>query len=88
MRFDKLTMKTQEILQGAMGLADKKGNPQVEPVHLLAVALQVSEEIARPIVGKLGANAGALAADIEAAINKLPQQSGAHAQPRPISRSG
>ncbi len=81
MRFDKLTMKTQEILQGAMGLADKKGNPQVEPVHLLAVTLQVSEEIARPIVGKLGANAGALAADIEAAINKLPQQSGAHAQP-------
>jgi ATP-dependent Clp protease ATP-binding subunit ClpB len=80
MRFDKLTMKTQEIIQGAMGLADKKGNPQIEPEHLLAVTMQVSEEIARPIVGKLGANSGALAADIEAAIAKLPQQSGAHAQ--------
>jgi len=80
MRFDKLTMKTQEIIQGAMGLADKKGNPQIEPEHLLAVTMQVSEEIARPVVGKLGANAGALAADIEAAVNKLPQQSGAHAQ--------
>jgi len=80
MRFDKLTMKTQEIIQGAMGLAEKKGNPQIEPEHLLAVTMQVSEEIARPIVGKLGANSGVLAADIEAAINKLPQQSGAHAQ--------
>jgi ATP-dependent Clp protease ATP-binding subunit ClpB len=80
MRFDKLTMKTQEIIQGAMGLADKKGNPQIEPEHLLAVAMQASEEIARPIVGKLGANPGALATDIEAAINKLPQQSGAHSQ--------
>ena len=80
MRFDKLTMKTQEIIQGAMGLADKKGNPQIEPEHLLAVTMQASEEIARPIVGKLGANPGALATDIEAAINKLPQQSGAHSQ--------
>jgi ATP-dependent Clp protease ATP-binding subunit ClpB len=80
MRFDKLTMKTQEIIQGAMGLADKKGNPQIEPEHLLAVAMQASDEIARPIVGKLGANPGALAADIEAAVNKLPQQSGAHSQ--------
>ncbi len=81
MRFDKLTMKSQEIIQGAMGLADKKGNPQIEPIHLLAVTMQVSEEIARPVVGKLGVNQAALAADIEAAVDKLPQQSGAHSQP-------
>ncbi len=80
MRFDNLTTKCQEILQGAMGLAEKKGNPQIEPVHLLAVTMQVSEEIARPVVGKLGLNQAALAADIEKAVANLPQVSGARGQ--------
>ena len=76
MRFDKLTMKSQEILQGAMGLAERKGNPQIEPVHLLAILMQVSEDIARPIAGKLGVNQNALAADIEKAVQALPQVKG------------
>lgn len=81
MRFDKLTTKSQEVLQGALGLAEKRGNPRIEPIHLLAVLLQVSEEIARPIVGKLGVNQAQLAARIEEEVNRLPQQSGAAVQP-------
>ncbi|MCB2228604.1 MAG: ATP-dependent chaperone ClpB [Desulfarculaceae bacterium] len=80
MRFDKFTLKSQEILQGAMALADKRGNPQIEPVHLLATLLEVSEEIARPVLGKVGANANAILAEVTEAINKLPQASGATAQ--------
>lgn len=80
MRFDKLTMKSQEVLQGAMGLAERKGNPQIEPMHLLAVLMQVSEDIARPIVGKLGVNQNALAAEIEKAVQALPQVKGAAQQ--------
>ena len=82
MRFDKLTTKSQEILQGAMGLADKKGNPMIEPLHLLAVTVQVSQEIARPILGKLGVNQESLAREIEDGIGKLPRQSGAASQPQ------
>ena len=81
MRFDKLTTKSQEVLQGALGLAEKKGNPRIEPIHLLAVLLQVSEEIARPIVGKLGVNQAQLAERIEQELGRLPQQSGAAVQP-------
>jgi ATP-dependent Clp protease ATP-binding subunit ClpB len=54
MRTDKLTVKNHEILEGALGLASQKGNPQIEPIHILAVMLQVSEEIARPVLGKIG----------------------------------
>jgi ATP-dependent Clp protease ATP-binding subunit ClpB len=86
MRLDKLTMKSQEILQGAMGLAEKRGNPQIEPAHILAVAMQASEEIARPIAGKLGVNPAVLAEEIEGLVNKLPQQSGAASQPH-LSRA-
>ena len=80
MRFDKFTLKSQEILNGAMALADKRGNPQIEPVHLLAVLLEVSEEIARPVLGKVGANVNAVLADTNQAITKLPQASGGTAQ--------
>ncbi len=80
MRFDKFTLKSQEILQGAMALADKRGNPQIEPLHLLAVLLEVSEEIARPVLGKVGANVNALLSEVTQAVEKLPQASGATAQ--------
>jgi ATP-dependent Clp protease ATP-binding subunit ClpB len=76
MRFDKFTLKSQEILQEAMTLADKHGNPQIEPVHLLATLLDLSEDIARPVLGKLGANANAILAEANAQINKLPKTSG------------
>jgi ATP-dependent Clp protease ATP-binding subunit ClpB len=76
MRTDKLTVKNHEILEGALGLATKKGNPQVEPMHILAVLLQLSQEIARPILGKLGTNQQALAQAVEDAVGKLPKVSG------------
>jgi ATP-dependent Clp protease ATP-binding subunit ClpB len=76
MRTDKLTVKNHEILEGALGLATKKGNPQIEPIHILAVLLQVSQEIARPVLGKLGTNQHALAQAVEEAVGKLPQVSG------------
>ncbi|MEW5911379.1 MAG: ATP-dependent chaperone ClpB [Thermodesulfobacteriota bacterium] len=80
MRFDKFTLKSQEIVQQAMALADKRGNPQIEPMHLLATMLEVSEEIARPVLAKLGANVNAILAEVNQQINKLPQASGATAQ--------
>ena len=35
-RFDKLTLKAQEAVAGAQALAADKGNPQIDPLHLLA----------------------------------------------------
>ncbi len=80
MRFDKFTVKSQEILQGAMSLAEKRGNPQIEPIHILSVLLETSEEVARPVLGKLGANLNGVLADLETELRKLPQVSGQAAQ--------
>ena len=81
MRFDKLTVKSQEALQAAISLAGKRGNPQIEPVHLLSVLLETSQEIARPVLGKLGASPERLLQELETAQQKLPQVSGGAAQP-------
>ncbi|MCA1989840.1 MAG: ATP-dependent chaperone ClpB [Desulfarculus sp.] len=81
MRFDKFTVKSQEVVQEAMSLASRRGNPQIEPVHLLSVMLETSQEIARPVLGKLGANPDRLIEELETAQQKLPQASGAVSQP-------
>ena len=44
-RFDKLTHKSQEAVQHAQELAADAGNPQVEPMHLLAALLRESEGV-------------------------------------------
>ena len=57
-RFDKLTIKAQEAVARAQELAAEAGNPQMEPMHLLAALL--AEEgggIVRPVMEKIGANA-------------------------------
>ncbi|MDR1396570.1 MAG: ATP-dependent chaperone ClpB [Desulfarculales bacterium] len=76
MRYDKLTIKSQECLQAAVALAEKHNNPQVQPEHLLAEILKISQEVAQPLCGKLGVDLGDLAAGAEDLINKLPQVHG------------
>jgi ATP-dependent Clp protease ATP-binding subunit ClpB len=80
MRFDKFTVKAQEMLRIAMALADRRGNPQIEPVHLLTALLEASDAIVKPVLGKLGASLQAVLGECETAQQKLPQQSGSHSQ--------
>src|SRR5436305_15092629 len=76
MRFDRFTIRGQEAVQEAIGVAEKAQNQQVEPEHLLAAMLEQKEGVVRPILGKVGANVAALATDLAAAIAKFPQVSG------------
>jgi ATP-dependent Clp protease ATP-binding subunit ClpB len=57
-------------------MAEKNQNQQVEPEHLLAVMLEQKEGVVKPILGKIGANAQAIQADVLAAIGKFPKVSG------------
>ncbi len=82
MRFDKFTVKSQEAVQAAISLAERRGNPQIEPVHLLTVLLETSQEIAKPVLGKLGASPERLLEDLETLQQKLPQVSGIAQQPQ------
>ena len=76
MRFDRFTIRGQEAVQEAIGIAEKNQNQQVEPEHLLASMLEQKEGTLRPILGKVGANAQAILTEAQAAIAKFPKVSG------------
>src|SRR4051794_34120946 len=76
MRFDRFTIRGQEAVQEAIGVAEKAQNQQVEPEHLLAAMLEQKEGIVRPIFGKVGANVATIVSEVEAAIEKFPKVSG------------
>ena len=76
-RFDKLTIKAQEAVARAQEMAAEAGNPQIEPVHLLASLLQEEGDgIVRPVLEKMGANVAQLEKIVEAERRHLPKTSG------------
>ena len=56
MRFDRFTIRGQEAVQNAIGVAEKNQNQQVEPEHLLMSMLEQEQGVVRAILGKVGAN--------------------------------
>ncbi|HEV7700436.1 MAG TPA: ATP-dependent chaperone ClpB [Pyrinomonadaceae bacterium] len=76
MKFDRFTIRGQEAVQEAIGVAERNQNQQVEPEHLLAAMIEQKEGVVKPIVGKVGANVQAITTDLDAAIAKFPQVSG------------
>ncbi|MDQ3041687.1 MAG: ATP-dependent chaperone ClpB [Acidobacteriota bacterium] len=76
MRFDRFTIRGQEAVQEAIGVAEKNQNQQVEPEHLLASLLEQKEGTVKPILGKIGANANSILNDVMAAIARFPTVSG------------
>jgi ATP-dependent Clp protease ATP-binding subunit ClpB len=83
MRLDKLTIKAQESLEAAQGIADEASAAAVAPEHLLKALLDQAEGIVRPIVAKVGADPSALDAAITESIDKAPKVSGAVLQVGP-----
>jgi len=81
-RFEKLTIKSQEALQAAAELAAGQGHAEVGPAHLLTALLGQQEGIVLPLVQKLGADLGGLSAALQAAVDALPSVNGDAAQPQ------
>jgi ATP-dependent Clp protease ATP-binding subunit ClpB len=75
MQLDKLTIKSQELLQQAQTLAADHRNPQIEPEHLLGAMLGERESIAVSIFRKMGISPEAVAREIALAIERLPNVS-------------
>ena len=72
----KLSQKSQEALSVAIRRATTDGNPQTEPVHLLAALLEQAEGIARPLLKEVGANPDDLKDRTDAAVTALPKAQG------------
>src|SRR5262245_50463739 len=75
-RFDKLTVKAQEAVQRAHGLAQDLGNPQLQPLHLLAALLKEDQGLVKPLVQKIGANLQQLESIVDGELRRLPKVSG------------
>jgi ATP-dependent Clp protease ATP-binding subunit ClpB len=76
MRFDKFTIKSQELIQNAQALASQHHNQQIEPEHLLTAMLAGTTGIAGAMLRKLGASPGEIAQEVNAAVARLPGVSG------------
>jgi ATP-dependent Clp protease ATP-binding subunit ClpB len=80
-QWDKLTVKSQEAIQAAQGLAANNGNPEVLPLHLMAALLEDREGVVLPVLEKVGVPVEQLLSGVNAAIAKLPKVQGSAAQP-------
>src|SRR6476659_6227041 len=75
MDFNKLTIKAQEAVAAAQELARRSGNPELYPEHLLLALLD--QELPRELV----ADADALRAQAEEALEQKPRIEGSQQQP-------
>jgi len=80
MRFDKLTLKSQEALSEAQSLATARGHSQITPAHLLRALVAQPEGSTVPILQKIGVPVERLQTDAEKRLGALPKVSGG-AQP-------
>ncbi len=79
-RWDKFTVKSQEAVQTANGVAQENGNPELLPLHLLTGLLGDREGVILPVLEKIGVPTAQLAARAKEALAKLPKVQGG-AQP-------
>jgi ATP-dependent Clp protease ATP-binding subunit ClpB len=79
-RWEKFTVKAQEAVQRANNLASEHGNPELQPIHLLAALLEDKEGIVPPVLEKIGIGPQAVLSDLYRDIEKLPKVSGEAAQ--------
>ena len=80
-RWDKFTVKAQEAVQRASQLASEQGNPELQPIHLLAALLEDKEGIVSPVLEKIGIGPQSVLGELYGDIGKLPKVSGEAAQP-------
>jgi ATP-dependent Clp protease ATP-binding subunit ClpB len=82
-RWDKFTVKAQEAVQRANELASEHGNPELEPLHLLAALVEDKEGIVAPVLEKIGIGPQAVLSDLYKEIEKLPKVSGSGGAQQP-----
>ncbi|MFM7327576.1 MAG: Clp protease N-terminal domain-containing protein, partial [Bacteroidota bacterium] len=76
MNQEKLTIKSQEVLQQSASIAAELQHQAIEPVHLLKSILETDEHVMGYLVKKLGITRGLLDNRIEESLKSLPRVSG------------
>src|SRR5574341_71021 len=79
MRLDKLTIKSQDGLQHAQALAEKRNHQAVDVEHLLMALLGQKEGMVPSLLQKMGIPAASLLDRLQKALDRVPQVTGASA---------
>jgi ATP-dependent Clp protease ATP-binding subunit ClpB len=87
-RWDKLTVKSQEAVQQAQERATTLGNPEVLPVHLLLALVEDREGVIPSVLGKIGVPNERLEHELHQLEESLPRVAGATQQPNPGAALG
>jgi ATP-dependent Clp protease ATP-binding subunit ClpB len=75
-RFEKLTVKAQEALQGAHEVAARHENQEITPLHLLSSLVSQVDGVVSPLLARLGIRKETLSNDVEREINRAPKVQG------------
>ena len=77
MRFDKFTIKAQEVIQEAQALADKMNHQAMDPEHLLLAMVDQRDGVTLPILQKLGIDRSILSEKLSHELERKPKVYGA-----------
>jgi ATP-dependent Clp protease ATP-binding subunit ClpB len=80
-RWEKLTVKSQQAMEQAQGHATELGNAETQPVHLLLALIEDREGVIPSVLGKIGVPTERLESDLHQIEERLPRVSGAASQP-------
>jgi ATP-dependent Clp protease ATP-binding subunit ClpB len=75
-RFDRLTVKSQEGLADAQKLAERAGHQQIDVEHLALALVRQKDGLTPGLLNKLGADPATIARELEQELKRLPQISG------------
>lgn len=76
MDLNKFTQKSLEVVQGSQELAIKKGNPQLEEIHIHYCLMNQEEGLIPRVLSYMGENIDLIKNDVERELDDLPKQSG------------
>jgi ATP-dependent chaperone ClpB len=82
MSFDtnRFTQKSQEAIIDAQNKAERNGNSQVEPEHLLLALLEQGDGVVPQVLTKLDIAVGVIVQNVRQEINRFPRISGGNVQ--------
>jgi len=80
MRLDQYTIKAQESLQDAQRIAQERNQQELKSVHLLRALVSQQDGVVRPILQRLGASPQGIVGELDEALGRIPQVTGAGAQ--------
>ena len=76
MRWDKLTVMSQEAIQQAQSKAEEMGHQEVGPEHVLWSFLNQEENVVNSLLSKIGVSGAALRRELDRALDRIPRVEG------------